>query len=452
MQKINLLLVSIIISLSSTTAIASTSMSFDRAIFFGDSLSDIGNFPEPKNYLPAEKKDIPLYNLYVPVSNPVNSDLYGKSFDIPDNTEVKWLYPNKRFLNEATTFEGLIDNNKRTYKSINWIEYLVYNNFSKNLLTSSAIYRNNKTINKNISIDYAWVGALSIDGFGDEDQNTVKGSFGQNNLLKIKDKYTADGGQSSDIIIPGVMKQVEYHIDNLDKGLVPKDSNTAYFILVGGNDISETLKNDLLGFHLKRFLHKIGSTISYGTIAKNVKASVDMLINKAGAKHIYVLTLLNVANLPTAYHQSSNYIIRSFIQGIIKHTVNSYNKQLSKIFSTNEYNNVVTLLPIASQLNELAKEGRFSYSVDNGLTCIDNMSGADSTNPNINNCNYDNDTKTYFAWNNSHLSTIVNQFMAYEVISNINNQNQLKLDTDDSQDQKDIAYLISQYNKFIKYS
>ena len=55
-----------------------------------------------------------------------------------------------------------------------------------------------------------------------------------------------------------MIKQVEYHIDNLDKGLVPRDSNTAYFILVGANDISETLKNDFLGLNFVTFLKKIG--------------------------------------------------------------------------------------------------------------------------------------------------------------------------------------------------
>ena len=304
MKKLSLISSIMLLSIGISAALSNTS--FDRAIFFGDSLSDIGNFPEPKNYLTAEKKDIPLYNLYVPMSNPVDSKLYGKVFNIPNTTEAKWKYPNKTFLNKATTFEGLIDNNIRSSKSINWVEYLVYNNFSHSLLASSKLYKNNNKVNKNTSIDYAWVGALSINGFGDEDQNIIKGNFGQNDLLKIKEKYTTNGGPSSTIIIPGIRKQVEYHIDNLNKKLVPKDSNTAYFILVGGNDISETLKNDLLGLHPVTFLEKTGSTISYGTIAKNVKASVDMLIDKAHAEHIYVLTLLNIANLPTAYHQSSN--------------------------------------------------------------------------------------------------------------------------------------------------
>ena len=100
------------------------------------------------------------------------------------------------------------------------------------------------------------------------------------------------------------------------------------------------------------------------------------------------------------------------------------------------------LLPIASSLNNLAKEERFSYSVNNGLSCVDNIPGADSFDPNINNCNYDNNTKTYFAWNNSHLSTVVSQFMAYEVSSNMNNQNLLNLDTDDSLDRTNITDLL----------
>ena len=136
------------------------------------------------------------------------------------------------------------------------------------------------------------------------------------------------------------------------------------------------------------------------------------------------------------------------MQKIIQYTVSSYNKQLVKIFSSKEYENKVTLLPVATSLNNLAKEKRFSDSVSNGLTCVDNIPSADSANPNINNCNYDDTTRTYFAWNNSHLSTVVNQFMAYKVSDDMSKQNLLTLDSDDSHDQKNITNLLRLYKKY----
>jgi len=447
MKKISLIFTTILLSVG--VSLASIYTSFDRAIFFGDSLSDIGNFPEPKNYFTAEKKDIPLYNLYVPISSPVDSILYGKSFKIL-SSDVEWKYPNNKFLKEVTTFEGKINDENKKYKSINWIEYLVYNNFVKHLLPSSKVYKHKDDIriDKNVSVDYAWAGALSIDGFGDDSQNIIKGGYGQDDILKIKDKYIEEGGLSSSIVIPGMRKQVEYYIDNLNKGLVPKDIDTAYFILIGGNDIAETLRNDLMGLHLLNFWKKIGSTNSYGTIAKNVKSSVDELISNPDikAKHIYVLTLFDLANLPSVYNQSSNFIIRNILQDIMTHTVSSYNKQLYKIFSAKEYSGKVTVLPIAKDLNKLAKEARFSRAVNNGLTCIDNVTSADHAKPNINNCNYNINQETYFAWNNSHLTTIVNQVMAYKTNLYMDNENKIvKADINDSQDQKKLSKLVEEY-------
>ena len=75
-----------------------------------------------------------------------------------------------------------------------------------------------------------------------------------------------------------------------------------------------------------------------------------MLIDKAGAKHIYILTLYNIANIPTTYHESSNYIIRSIQRKILTLTVNSYNKQLPKIFNAKEYDDVVTLITYSFKL------------------------------------------------------------------------------------------------------
>jgi len=134
------------------------------------------------------------------------------------------------------------------------------------------------------------------------------------------------------------------------------------------------------------------------------------------------------------------------LQDIMTHTVSSYNKQLYKIFSAKEYSGKVTVLPIAKDLNKLAKEARFSRAVNNGLTCIDNVTSADHAKPNINNCNYNINQETYFAWNNSHLTTIVNQVMAYKTNLYMDNENKIvKADINDSQDQKKLSKLVEEY-------
>lgn len=57
----------------------------EHYIIFGDSLSDTGNFPVPAT---IDSPSIDNFNLYVPITNPVPRDMYGKNH-IPNNEFLK---------------------------------------------------------------------------------------------------------------------------------------------------------------------------------------------------------------------------------------------------------------------------------------------------------------------------------------------------------------------------
>ena len=81
-------------------------------IIFGDSLSDIGNYPEPKN---VNHPTLENYNLYVPITNPVAESFYGS-----EGT------PSKQYLEYAIGTQGSINQKKRNAYSINWVLYFLY--------------------------------------------------------------------------------------------------------------------------------------------------------------------------------------------------------------------------------------------------------------------------------------------------------------------------------------
>lgn len=415
-----------------SAAYASNPLPFDRAVIFGDSLSDTGNFPERNDY---SSSTFPPYNLYIPISSPVDSNLYNTSFKVPE-FNVDWHYPTEQFLAGASSKQGLINGQTKAYRSINWPDYFVYNAFPKasaKLTSWYNTYTASVPPKVTTSLNYAWAGAMTIDGFANQSYTPVK-TISEQELYDLKKSYLDGKTSISDVAIPGLRQQVNIYLNDLNNKKVDKTDNTAYLIYIGGNDIANTLSNDLLKFKLKKFFSEVGSVSSPGIISTNVKDAVDNLIKNAGAKHVYVLTYLNVANLPIAYKESSSSIVRWVLKKIISAVVSTYNKQLTNIFNSSSYRSIVKVLPVGKSIDEIAKTPRFSSSVKNGLSCVSHVATATNPKPNINNCNYNN-SQTYFAWNNSHLTTTVNQYAAYQVYHDIVNTVSLKKAQSDAKEQ-----------------
>ncbi|OAJ33961.1 hypothetical protein [Piscirickettsia salmonis] len=421
-----------------STPYASPSLPFERLVIFGDSLSDTGNFPEPNNY---SSSDTPPYNLYIPIANPVDARLYGTNFQVPQSN-ISWSYPNKQFLSNASSPQGLINGKVKAYKSINWPEYFIYNAFLTTTTANSKLtswynlYKASAIPDASTSLNYAWAGALTINGYTNQNYTPLQ-MINEQNLYNLKQSYLNNAISISKIAIPGLNQQVNIYLNDLNTKKVVKNDNTAYLIYIGGNDIAETLSNDLLGFKLKTFYRKVGSVASPGSIAMNVKAAVDNLMQNTNAKRIYILTYLNVANLPTAYNKSSSSVLRWSLKKIISSVVSTYNKQLISLFNTATYQPIVNVLPVGQTIDKVVQTPQFSHSVQNGLSCVNQVATATNPQPNINNCNYNN-SQTYFAWNNSHLTTIANQYVAYQVYYNMINSISLKTIQSDEKEQKTI--------------
>ncbi len=389
---------------------------YDRVIIFGDSISDTGNFPAAKHY--SSDTSLPPYNLFVPIGNPVNPEYYGNVFTIIHSDTV-WHYPSRYFLVWATSPQkSYIDTHEKTIKSINWVEYFVFNALDNEdspepiLIPSSKIHQEKLFPSKSTSLNYAWAGALTIDGFSGSNYKTITNIHNEQELYALRKNYYDE--KTKEIAIPGIKKQVKMYLHDVDSGLVPANNNTAYLILIGGNDIAATFKNDLMHINFRQFHQKIGTTSTPGTIAKNVVAAIDELINKGNASHIYVLSLFDISKLPSVYHATNNVVIRWIIKKLMHNDVERYNKQLSAIFSQPKYKHVVKFLPVGKSINKLAQEAQFHNSVINGLTCVSNTK--ELLKPT--DCNYSN-KQTYFAWNESHLTTVVHQYFAYRVFKNI---------------------------------
>jgi len=388
-------------------------LAIDRIIIFGDSLSDTGNFPEPHDY--TQQADIP-FNLYVPISNPVNHILYGTLIVNPA-IKGSWIYPDQLFLTASSSAQGKIDGTDRSDYSINWPQYLIYHMRHQSSVSQPAsllpwikVFSKQAFPDKYTSIDYAFAGAMTIDGFSDTDQHIKSNDYSEQMVYNLQGQYR--NGSSDNYLtipIPGIRKQIDFYLQDLQSGLVPQNSNTAYVIYIGGNDIDAALVNDLLHFKIKDFICTIK------TMAANVQAGVDALIGQANAEHnIYIVTLFDLNNLPKVHSYEEKWpILAPIIKSIVTSLVNHYNNSLISIFNQTKYQGKVTVIPLGLHLNDLANSSKFNHSTEKGLKC-DQAAGATISNPSINNCQYDGE-QIYFAWNNSHLSTEVNQYTAYEI-------------------------------------
>ena len=414
----NFLLILSLITLSFLSSIASgkplnVRLPYDRVVIFGDSTSDTGNFPAARS-LP--RGGPPPYNSNMPISNPVDADYFGKEFTVT-NSETTWHYPTECFLERATSVEkSCADTDEKTNKSINWVEYFAYNALGNNsasepeLIPSSKIYQRAIPPSKFTSLNYAWAGALTTDGFANADYKSITNINNEKELYALPKNYHDGKISIEEVAIPGIRKQVDFYLHDIDSGLVPSDSNTVYLILVGGNDIGKAYEQKSMQTEQTIFNPQELSD----KIANNVKAAVDQL-RTIKAKNIYVLTYFDISNLPRVYHALSQIpIFRGNLKKEMSKNVKLFNDDLSDIFSKEKYKNDVEVLPVGEAINKLMQDSRFRDSVHNGQTCVNN-----AKNPfEATNCNY-GDNQYYFAWNESHFITIVHQYLAQQILRDI---------------------------------
>ncbi len=402
---------SLFVMISSIKVDAAPTTAIQHYVFFGDSLTDTGNCPEPTNITSPVLKN---FNLYVPVSNPVPSDLYGKNG-----------VPSLEFLQKSLPPHTMIDNQTKPLYSINWPLYLTYNQHQTHLTTW---YQHTQHPGLSVdSINYAFASALARGSEGDnqcyhDDGTYFVGTCDAQSIIKQRQVYQQHTKNNPsfdkdsdytyrDLQIPNLGKQVGFYLE--DKGINIKD-NTNFYIYIGSNDIGNYAKNNILKIILtpSRFLRR--SLDQQAQLMANSVQNAAQRIKQAYTNkvitsyHIVVLTLPKLSNLHISYAYKRIPLIGSKLISTLDYFVQSYNQALTKMFKNDAH---VTIAQNGAQLDRLANNVKYQYAIKNGKVCINDPSGTYIRPSSMNaNCNYSDGT--YFSWNNSHLVTQVNQSQA----------------------------------------
>ena len=388
----------------------------EHVIIFGDSLSDTGNYPEPSNVL---FPTLGNFNLYVPITNPVPSNLYGKAG-----------VPSLHFLKQSIPQQGTINQTKKVLYSINWSLYLLYHlDPGHPLIPWSQHYVSPTTPANNIN--YAWASAVADGGRGiracfHDNGSAFPGKCDAKTLLAGKQRYLKHTQESpdydrrhhyvyADLDLPNFDEQVALYLN--DKSVSVKN-NTSFFIYIGSNDVSHYVKSKIIEFVLlpfsfvKRELDK-----KMLAVASSVDVGVKQIEKAYRGKHyhykIYVLTLPKLSNLHEAYKYTHAPLVGGKLKKVLDYAVASYNNALARLLKGDPH---VVVADTGHKIDELANEDKYKNAVDKGLACIDDPS-EDYTNPSLRvnaNCNYNNamGQGTYLSWNNGHFTSQVNEQVA----------------------------------------
>lgn len=286
-----------ILSLTLNLAYANTYSNF---IIFGDSQSDIGNMPESGNagmnglfYY----NGIP-YNLYVPISNPVYGD---------QGSEMDQLFHN--LFNAADLpSQPLVNQSIRAGRSVNWSQYLFVSMRAHGQLSSDKLipwvmlYDQQNHYAPNVSVDYAFAGALSNDHCADEGYTampdafcTPQAIFNTQNIYRL---HPQDDELRRAMAIPGVQKQIELFAADVKAGRITADRKTLYVIWSGANDLTDNFLNLIHGGKLKDFYQQMTQAVP-DLIVGPTDSAVTRLYN-LGARNIIILSQQNLGLTPNA--------------------------------------------------------------------------------------------------------------------------------------------------------
>jgi phospholipase/lecithinase/hemolysin len=288
------LLIFLSLSLGVTWANTYTSL-----IVFGDSQSDIGNMPESSNAgmdQPFYFQGIP-YNLYVPFSNPV----YGDQDNASDQ-----LFHNL-FNASDLPAQPMINHNIRAGRSVNWSQYLFVSLKAHHQLLSdkfipwAMLYAHpdlGKT--KNISVNYAFAGALSTAHCADEGYTEIPDTFCTPeaifNTQNIYRDHPDDDNLCRAIAVPGTQKQIALFADDLANKRLNTDANTLYIVWSGANDLTKSFLALLHGGTIKAFYQTMTTAVP-DLIAGPGNSTVTELY-RLGARNIVILNQQNLGLTP----------------------------------------------------------------------------------------------------------------------------------------------------------
>lgn len=327
---------------------ASTEKPVSQLVIFGDSLSDIGNFPANyysaaagKNADAATALSDLTTNFYVPVCSPVfigeqaytvPMDLifsgYNEAFSLSDLQQFDRYLP----------AQPPIDQVKREWHSYLWPQFLISYLNSDDMIEASGTQLWPWTVwadwaGKNdqqktaalqqASVNYAWSGAMSDNQYHYPNGDVVSGAT----LQEMKTAWLAylndrqNYNLENTIIVPGLLKQIDFFIQDVKSGRIKVNNRTVYTVWSGGNDLFNAF-NSLLNGGSKTAALK---TLTYQTVVCNFKA-VYRLIKEAKAQKVYVFNLFNV-NMTPRINSDAAYS-KFYIKFIINTLTVLYNKEM----------------------------------------------------------------------------------------------------------------------------
>lgn len=382
-------------------------------VVFGDSLSDIGNMPESQHlYAANNPTDGVAPNLYVPLSNPVNQSV-SKEYTMMDKDNhsysIPYPIPSSK-LPDRMPLDGLL----RQWRSIEWPSYFVNEAHINGVINSDTIipwislygqyqFSSKDLPSINISVDYAWYAALTIDGCANDNFIPFASSdCTASGLYDAQNKYrhgvqTESGSTVHDVRIPGLLMQLRLFLADKEQQHIVTDEYTGYFIFIGGNDLTVAF-NQLQSLKIFNFIQRVRTT----TPARVEQAVQKLLENGVTAKQIYLLNLFDLSLTPKAINMGR------FTTFMAHHITNSYNARLADIakkMGIHLYNvhGIVeqaahtTMLhdSLGKQCVQYRYDGHYPYQTTAGSTL---------------NCD------GYLFWNAAHPSTIVEQLLAHKLV------------------------------------
>ncbi|MCH9757252.1 MAG: hypothetical protein K0U37_08705 [Gammaproteobacteria bacterium] len=381
----------------------------NNIIVFGDSLSDIGNFPESATRLYPSTDKISQH-IYLPVRNPINLT-QTNHYAIPGLPNVVLSYPDVN-TNDYLPTQKTLDGATRKFRAINWTQYLLHEAKLTNLIDDDNItpwitfYNHDKS--PTTSVNYAYYSALTTNDCHDQDYGH-QSKCNRESIYKTQQTYRdepQDIINMNEVKVPGFQKQLELFNNDLQQKKITVNHNTAIIIMIGANDIAFAFEK-VQSLSPNEMWDAI-QTLA-GGIADNVAIGLKQIIQTPEVKHIYVMNMYNLGLLPKIYNNTA---MRFAAEQLTK----VYNHQLSKRLEAldQEYPDIhLNLYDTYAQFEAQAHSDLFKTTL--GRQCDENSEYLTSNGSPIN-CDANDSHYAYLFWNRAHPSSLADQFLAHGLL------------------------------------
>lgn len=407
---------------------------YSRLIVFGDSLSDIGNMPASPSLIEPRFKTIAL-NLYVPISNP-SINRTPKNYTLVTSGK-KYPFP-AHAPQPLPPLQVRQKTISRNAYSLSWPQFFSSRAARAHMLKTSEIWpwfwwKTHKSSHKNISIDYAWAGAVTDNLCRDFSYQNPNKNCDAASILAGQAAYRATGFQNPSgktitaVEIPGLGKQVQLFLADSQQHPEIANSNTLYAILIGGNDLNLALLDLKKGNLLSSFDRVLHSA------KMRIRQSLETLIEQRGARHIVLFNLFNTSQIPyiqteiwktglipikdkpkfIRFSRLMTHIYNQELNFVVQRIHNRYNKHAHQVD--------IQLFDFYKIMQKVQDLPAFSSTKTRYETCL----GTSTAQPadyytNINNCMHGKDK--YLFWNGAHPAMYLNQVIADELVTQLQTQ------------------------------